>query len=143
MLCTNIRNKLKALLRHFDNYVDGHIDIALKITTGLKQVLSSPEADILTAIIPGDADDKLKLKLENALSEAIDVLSIVDSCRQLTDTNSKLQCFVTQLQQKDPQLQGAILQKLAAFIAGRLDDQKLRQNLYDLYTQAKYSSGKV
>ncbi len=54
MFCTKMKSQIKALLREFDNYVDDHIDMALKITTALKNVLSSPVADVLTAIIPGD-----------------------------------------------------------------------------------------
>jgi hypothetical protein len=72
----------------------------------------------------------------------VEALTIVETCKQYTDTNEKLKCFVTQLQQRDPQLQDAILQKLASLLACQLDGQRLKQSLYDLFTQAKYSSSK-
>jgi flagellar basal body-associated protein FliL len=49
---------------------------------------------------------------------------------------------VQQIKQRDPQLQDAILQKLASLLAGELDGNKLKQALYDLYTQAKYTTAK-
>jgi hypothetical protein len=140
MFYSTIRSQVKKLLQQFDHYVDVHIDTALKITAGLKQILSTPVADIVTAIIPGNADDVIRQQLISALAKAIEVLTIAENCKAHENTNEKLVCFVQQLQQKDPQLQEALLQKLASLVAGQLDGQRLRQNLYDLYTQAKYSS---
>ena len=142
MFCTKIKGQLKSLLRQFDNYVDTNIDTALKITTGLKNILSSPTADIITAIIPGDIDNTIRQQLINALSKAVEVLTIADVCKQYTDVNDKLNCFVEQLKLRDPQLQDAILQKLASLLTSGLDGQRLKQSLYDLYTQAKFSATK-
>ena len=55
----------------------------------------------------------------------------------------KLKCFVTQLRDKEPDLQDALLQKLACLLAGTLDGNRMKQNIYDLYTQVKYTTGKV
>jgi hypothetical protein len=142
MICTKIKSQLKALLRKFDNYVDTHIDTALKVTTALKNILSSPVADIITAIIPGDVDNTIRVKLVDGLGKVTAALAIAESCKDITDLNEKLQCFVTQLNLRDPNLQDAILQKLASLLAGHLDGQRLKQSLYDLYTQAKYAVGK-
>lgn len=142
MFCTNIKSKIKAVLQQFDSYIDAHIDTALQITTAIKNVLSSPVTDILTAIIPGEVDDTIRTQLVNALNKAIEALTVVDNCKQYTDLNDKLNCFVQQIKQRDPQLQDAILQKLASLLAGELDGQRLKQSLYDLYTQAKYTANK-
>ncbi len=142
MFCTKMKSQLKTMLRDFDNYVDAHIDTALKITTALKKVLSSPVADVITAIIPGDIDNLIRRQLEAALSKAIAVLTIANSCKQFTEVNELLNCFVEQLKLRDPELQDALLQKLASLLAGQLDGQRLKQNLYDLYTQAKYTATK-
>jgi hypothetical protein len=142
MFCTKIKNQLKVLLRQFDNYAEAHIDTALKITAELKNILSSPVADIITAIIPGGIDDAIRKQIINALDKVLEALTIADNCKQYTDVNDKLKCFVAQIKLRDPQLQDAILQKLASLLAGNLDGQRLKQSLYDLYTQAKYSLGK-
>jgi len=142
MFCTSLKNKIRALLRQFDTYIDAHIDTALSVTTAIKNMLASPVADILTAIIPGDLDSTIRTQLLAALTRAIEALTIADSCKQYTDPADKVKCFITQLQLRDPQLQDAILQKLASLLAGDLDGQRLKQSLYDLYTQAKYAASK-
>jgi len=138
MFCTNANAEIKSALKQFDQYVNTHVETALQITTALKYMLSSPVADIITAIIPGTIDDVLRTQLLNALNKITEALSIVDSCKQFTDLNDKLKCFVQQLGQRDPQLQDAVLLKLSSLLAAELDGQKLKQSLYDLYTQAKY-----
>ncbi len=143
MFCSKLKTQVKALLKEFDNYIDGHIDTALQITSALKSMLSSPAANVITAIIPGELDDEIRQELVAALTKVIDALTIADTCKQYTDANDKLSCFVQQLQQRDPLLQDAVLQKLASLLAGTLDGQRLKQSLYDLYTQAKYSASKT
>jgi hypothetical protein len=143
MFCTNLRTKVRTLLRQFDSYIDQHIDTALKISEALRSLLTSPAANILTAIIPGELDDAIKQELTTALDKVIGALSIADTCKQYTNINEKLACFVQQLQLRDPDLQDAILQKLASLVAATLDGQRLKQSLYDLYTQAKYSASKT
>jgi hypothetical protein len=142
MFCTKVKTQLKVLLRHFDNYVDAHIDTALKVTTSLKNILSSPTADIITAIIPGDVDNTVRQQLIVVLGAAVEALTIADTCKQYTDINEKLGCFTQQLKQRDPQLQDAILQKLASLLTSGLDSQRLKQSMYDLYTQAKFTATK-
>jgi hypothetical protein len=139
MFCSKIKSQVRSVLQEFDQYVDAHIDTALNITIALQKALSSPVADIITAIIPGTLDSTIKAQLLNALSKAIDALTIVDTCKQYTDLNEKLNCFVQQIKQRDPQLQDAVLQKLASLLSADIDGNKLQQSLYDLYTQAKYT----
>jgi hypothetical protein len=142
MFCTTIKGKLKSLLRQFDNYVDTHIDRALAVTTGLKNMLSSPVADIITAVIPGDLDSVIRRQLIAALSKAVEALLIAENCRHYADLNDKLSCFIEQLKLRDPLLQDALLHKLASLLTSRLDGQRMKQSLYDLYTQAKYTAAK-
>ncbi len=142
MFCKNLRNRLKRALQHFDSYVEEHVEVALKITTTLKQLLTSPVADIVTALIPGDVDNVVRQHLLAALERAMDTLMIVEKCRQHNDVNDKLQCFAEQLQLTSPELQDALLQKLASLLASHLDGKRLKQNLYDLYTQARYAAMK-
>jgi len=142
MMATKIKSKLKALLGQLDNFIDAHIHTALRLTRAMKDILGSPVADIITLLIPGNADDVLKDKLVNALSKAIDALTIAEQCQQHTDLNEKLKCFMQQLQLRDPHLQDALLLKLASLLTSHLDGRRLKQSLYDLYTQAQYSAAK-
>ena len=131
---------MRKLLRQFDSYIDANIDTAIQVTNTLKAVLSSPVADLVTAIIPGEVDDILKAQLLKALEKAVQALLIADSCKQYSTLNEKLACFAQQLNQRDPQLRDAVLLKLASLLAGFLDSQRFKQHVYDLYTQVKYSA---
>lgn len=140
MFCPNFKKELRSAMREFDSFVDAHITTALAITQQLKTLLASPVTDVLTAVIPGDLDDVIRRHLLDFLGKAVEALTIADTCRLHTDLNEKLKCFIQQLRLRDPELQDAILLKLASLIAGNLDGQRFRQHLYDLYTQAKFSS---
>ena len=131
---------MRKLLRQFDSYIDANIDTAIQVTNTLKAVLSSPVTDLVTAIIPGEVDDMLKVQLLKALEKAVQALLIADSCKQYSTLNEKLACFAQQLNQRDPQLRDAVLLKLASLLAGFLDSQRFKQHVYDLYTQVKYSA---
>jgi len=139
MIFTKLKSELKLLLHEFDNYVDTHTATALNITNELRKALSSPVADIIAALMPANIDSSLRQQILSALDKAAEALTIADNCKQYTDANDKLNCFIQQLRLRDPQLQDAVLQKLAGLLAGFLDGNRLKQSLYDLYTQAKYT----
>ena len=142
MFCSKINTKIRQLLRQFDSLLENNIDTALQITTQLKALLSSSVADLLTAVIPGNIDDIIRKQLVYSLDKAIEALAIANTCKDFKNINDKLKCFAMQLSLKEPHLQDAILQKLASLLAGELDGKRLKQSIYDLYTQAKYTTAK-
>ena len=142
MFCKNFKTKIKALINQFNRFVNANVETALKVSSSLKSILDSLPAQILTAIIPGDVDEAVRVKIVAALEKIVPALSIVDACKQYNDLEDKLKCFAEQLNKIAPELRDAILSKLAALLASELDDQRLAQNLYDLYTQGKYSTSK-
>lgn len=142
MFCDKLRLKIKSLLRQFDSYVEENVDTALKVTTALKAVLSSPVAEILTAIIPSDVDEFVRAKLVYGLGVAIDGLNIVNECKNAVNLEDRLKCFTTEIKKRNPELQEALLSKLASILARTLDDDKKAQHIYDLFVQAKYSAAK-
>jgi hypothetical protein len=139
-MCNKLKSRLKSALKNFDRFIDAHVDTALQITTALKNILNSPVADVLSAILPGQLDGLIKNQLVDALDKAITALTIADTCKTCTDLNSKLACFVSEVKKLNPDLQNALLQKLASLISAHLHGQQLQQCLYDLYTQSKYTS---
>lgn len=143
MFCSKMKKQVRLLLQQFDSYVEKNVDTALQITTAIKKFLESPVADILTAIIPGSVDDIIRRQLIYAIDKSIEALTIADSCKQYTDINEKLKCFVMQLKQREPDMQDALLQKLASLLAGTLDGNRLKQRVYDLYAQARYTTEKA
>lgn len=142
MFCTKMKKQIRLLLQQFDSYLEKNVDTALQITTAIKRFLESPVADMLTAIIPGSIDDIIRRQLIYALDKSVEALAIAEHCKQYTGIDEKLKCFVSQLQQREPDMQDALLQKLASLLAGTLDGNRLKQSLYDLFTQVKYTTAK-
>lgn len=55
-------------------------------------------ADLLTALIPGTWDDKLKEKMRAALKIALEQAAIFTTCLDMEDEDAKIACIITQLQ---------------------------------------------
>ena len=140
--CRKTGSKIKQVLQQFDSFIERHSEEALQVTKIIKAALESPVADLLEAIIPGDADTIFKNKLLQALEIGVDALSIVNTCRQETNLETKLNCFVNGLKTVSPDLQDAVFQKLQSILLRELDGNTRKQNVYDLFSQAAYSNSK-
>lgn len=139
MFGNKIKGQIKDLLQHFDKAVEGHIDTALKITTRIKAMLNSTQGDILLTIVAGLENKEI---VKAGLNEILGTLSSANECKQCSEVGAKLSCFIQQLKHYDPKLQEALLQKLASLLTGYLDGFRMKQVIYDLYTQGKYSATK-
>lgn len=107
---------------------------ALKFTTELKAALSSTEAILITSIIPGDLDEEIRTKLISILGQVIPLLSVSQTC------GGDLDCWAKSLAALPTDVQDALLIKFAQKIVAYLDDNKLKQNKYDSYTQIHFST---
>ncbi len=137
-LCKNFGKKVRSLLKKVDNELERLGPIVLKVTTGIKNLLSSPAVDILTVIIPGDLDGRIRDMIVKKLDEAIDYLNIIDTCRGKTGA-AKVQCFIDELKKKSKPVQRSLLIKLASILTGMLHTGSLSQNEYDTFIQLQYS----
>lgn len=135
--------KLQHLLGIIPAKVKEYASQSLAITTSIKNFLSSPVADVITALIPGAWDDKLKETVLKALEEVLPYLTIVDTCKDQPDVVSMLNCWITEVRKQPVQVQNALLHKLASLLTAKLDNQELKQNQYDYYIQLLYSGNKT
>ena len=142
MFCAKWAGKIKGLLKKVDKYVQENATLALRVTTAVKAFLDGPIAKLMTAVIPTDVDEMIRQQLIVALSKAIDVLSIVDACKDVVDLDQKLICFITEVKKKSPELQEALLVKMAQIITREIDGNKLPQSVYDLAVQGQYTIAK-
>ena len=101
-----------------------HAETALSVTRLLKNVLQSPVADIIVAIIPTDIDDEIRNKIVSALDK-------------FGRTN------IENIPHSAEHIQKAILIKIASIILSELDDNNLKESTYDLVVQATYSNAKI
>jgi len=93
------------------------IHIGVIVTENIKNFVDSPAADVLTALIPGDADDELKDLLRAKLPAILTELKLADSCGTLTDPAQITACAIKVLQGLDGDIQSAFLHNLSVLVA--------------------------
>ncbi len=142
MFCNKMRKKIRRLVQHFDEYVEAHAETALQITTALKEMLESPAADVVTLLIPGEADDLLKRHMITALEKAVVTLTAMNTCGGEGDINARIRCLIAELAKAAPEVKDALLHKLASLITAALDGGRMKQRDYDLFVQAKYTASR-
>lgn len=134
---------VKSLFASIPKEIREYASQSLEITTNIQKFLESPIADIVTGIIPGTWDDKLKDLAVKYLAEAIPCLTIVDEC-QSDDPQEMIKCWVTKLGEYKPDVRNALLFKLATILTDKFDkDETLKQSFYALAVQANYAHGKI
>ena len=134
--------KITDAARKIDSFVKAHLSEALLISSNIKKMLESPLAVLVTAIIPTDVDEALRIQLISALAKAIDVLTIIDACKDAVDFDQKLICFMGQLKKYSPEVQEALIQKLMSVVTRELDGNRFAQSLYDTWSQSWFLSNK-
>lgn len=75
------------------------IHIGVSVVDKMKTFVESPTADVLTAIIPGDLDDKIKEQLRKYLPRIVTEMKLAEQCTELTDPNEIVACAINTLQQ--------------------------------------------
>ena len=139
-----IWNEIKALFSRIEPELQTAIHIGVIVTENIKNFVDTPAADVLTALIPGDADDVIKNLLRAKLPEILAELKLADSCSQLTDPEQITACAVKVLQGLDGDIQSAFLHNLSILIAQVAADGKLTWGdgvyLLQWYYENRYKS---
>jgi hypothetical protein len=137
-------NEIRNLFSGIPAELQTAIHIGVLVTENIKNFVDSPAADILTVLIPGDADDELKILLRAKLPIILTELKLADSCGALTDPTQITACAVKFLQSINGDFQGAYLHGLSILIAQAAADGKLSWNdgvyLLQWYYQSNYKA---
>ena len=120
-----IWNQIKALFEGIPSELKTAIHIGVLVTENAKNLVDSPAADVLTALIPGSIDDKIKDCLRAKLPAILTELKLADSCSSLTDPNEITACAVKVLQGLDGDVKSAFLHNLSILVAQTAADGKL------------------
>lgn len=119
---------IKSLFDGLPNEFKIAIQIGVTVVENIKKVVDSPVADIITALIPGDVDDKIKDLLRAKLPIILTELKLADNCTGLTDSNEITLCAIKVLQSLDGDVKSAFLHNLSILIAQVAADGKLSWN---------------
>jgi hypothetical protein len=126
--------------------LDGQEAVAASIATKVQAALANPVVKgVLGLVLPPNIMAQYP-KAEQVLSTVVTDLTIGSSIegdiKAATTPEAKLQVFITDMQKYGIARQNMFLQKMESLVLAGLDDNALKENLYDLYTQAKYSLSK-
>jgi hypothetical protein len=121
---SRIWKQIKAVFEHIPADVKTAIHIGVQVTENIKLFIESPVADVLTTIIPGDVDDKIKALLRAKLPEIVLQLKLADSCMQ-SAPNEVMQCALATLQNMPGGYKKAFLHNLSIVVAQVAADGKL------------------
>jgi hypothetical protein len=122
---SKIWNQVKALFDGIPAELKTAVHIGVVITENIKNFTDSPVADVLTTLIPGDTDDKIKDWLRAKLPTLLTQLKLTDSCGGMTDPNEITTCAVKVLQTLDGDVKNAFLHNLSIMITQIASDGQL------------------
>lgn len=114
----NLFSKTKQLARKF-------VTPSVMLVENLKNFIESPAIPVITAIIPGNLDNKIAEKLEKALPQILQVLRISDECIQLEKPQEILECSLKKLKEYSPEAKAAQFHSIAALLSVSLSDGKI------------------
>jgi hypothetical protein len=125
LFLTRLWETIKSLFNSFPDKLKAAVQIGIIITENIKTIIDSPIADILTAIIPGDIDDKVKQALRVGIPVILADLKLTNQCSDLTDPQEITKCAIETLKTLDGDIRSAFLHNLSILIAQVAADGKL------------------
>ncbi|MFD2921323.1 hypothetical protein ACFS6H_16470 [Terrimonas rubra] len=140
--CQKLNKAFKKVKKYITDDLLSHANIAVNVVEKLKTFLESKLAVTITAIIPGDLDDKVRCRLIKVLTSILIIRgyipygSIVDP--QGMTTVDELVKSINHSHDKD-----TFYSKLASDITKMLDDQKTANHIVDSVVQLTYSTNKL
>ena len=122
---SKIWTSIEKIFNSLESKLKDAVHIGVLITANINNFVFSPAADVLTAIIPGDLDDKIKQLLRAKLPHILTQLKLVDTTAELTDPDEIVRYAVMMLQTLDGDIRSAFLHNLSVMIAQVAADGKL------------------
>jgi hypothetical protein len=120
-----IWNTIRSVFNSFPLSLKTAVHIGVTVTENIKQFVDSPFVDVLTAIIPGEIDDKLKQILRNGIPMLLINLKLADKCNFSTDSQETTKCAIKILQNLDDEIKSAFLHNISVLISQLAADSKL------------------
>lgn len=127
--------------KHIPPHIKDYTEKALQITTRIKRVLDGDGVVAINALIPGDWDDKIVAKLKSSLPKIVEQLMDVKGCG--TDLQCHLSMLLDFIREQAPKTRNSLLMSLAQLIVATLDDNELKESMYDAYVSVGYTAQKT
>lgn len=98
------------------------VHIAVLVVQGVKKVMDNPVTDVITAIIPGEADDKAKDVIRKWLPKILLELSMVEAVTGIEDPNEQLNAILAKIKLSSDETKNIFYHGLASLIVEKLSD---------------------
>ncbi|CAM3786626.1 hypothetical protein MUGA111182_09690 [Mucilaginibacter galii] len=116
---------IQSLFNHIPEELKVAIHTGVLITENIKTFVDSPVADIITLLIPGETDDRIRVVLRKAIPQILIQLKLADSCSEINNPTELTSCAIKTLQSLTGDLKSAFLHNLSVLIAQVAADGKL------------------
>ena len=120
-----IWSAIRSLFNSFPAELKSAVQIGITVTENIKHFIDSPVADVLTAIIPGSIDNKIKDALRTGLPVILTNLRLANDCGDLHDPEEITHCAIKVLQGLEGETQSAFLHNISVLVAKVAADGKL------------------
>jgi hypothetical protein len=100
------------------------VTIAIQVVEGIKTVMATPVADVITSIIPGSADDKVKEVIRLWVPKVLLQLHMVEAIIDIKDPNEQLNAILAKIKLSDKETRNIIWHGLGSLIIEKLSDGK-------------------
>jgi hypothetical protein len=142
---TKLWGTIMSLFNSFPARLKNAVQVGIVITENMKTFVDSPVTDVLTAIIPGELDDKIKQALRAGIPVILSELKLTVQCSNSTDPQEITACAVKVLQELDSGIKSAFLHNLAVLTAQLAADGELSWSdgvcILEWYYQHKFKPG--
>jgi hypothetical protein len=105
---------LHTLFTNLNEWIYDHVQPSIEVVERIKNIVDSVIGDVIVAVIPGDADDKLRLWISDNLSKALVILRISADIINEPDTTQKVFKLAQYLKTLSPAMRSAVYMKLAS-----------------------------
>jgi hypothetical protein len=120
-----IWKSIQAIFNRIPAELKAAIHTGVVVTENIKTFVDSPVTDVITLLIPGQTDDRIKLALRTALPGILTQLKLVDNCANATSPDHLTLCAIKTIQNLTGDLRSAFLHNLSLMIASVAADGKL------------------
>ena len=139
---TKIWSAIRSLFTSFPEELKSAVQIGITVTENIKHFIDSPVADLLTAIIPGSVDDKIKNALRTSVPVILTNLRLANNCGDLKDPQEIITCAIKVLQSLEEETQNAFFHSIAVLVGRVAADGKLSWSdgvcILEWYYQREY-----
>ena len=131
---------LHVLFTNLDVWVHVHIQPSIDVVQKIKSFVDGNFADVLTHLIPGDTDDKVRNWISTHLPKAINVMQVTSAITNEADFVKKLDLLFAYLRTLSPVVRAGYYLTLASEIAKSSgNEDKVKGHSVNLLTQLQYS----